>query len=335
MKKIVIVLFLALALVAFATAEAKVTGEFTYGFTASSDGFSGVFDTIETDLNATVDDNNSVYFSLVGAKDATTGLPSFVAVSAAEVTTDWGALLGLPVGVKTTLGYDSFGVGDSLTVTNYAFEDWGGYYLGTVDSIKTVVSLTDTLSFITASTFHNAMNNSVFSLAGSFGIVNFTVDYTTVGDGMFGFELKAAQDVASGINVAVAGGLSYNLNSDAAAGTQYKYGFGTGVTASGAYAGISFNGNDDNALADLGVDATYQVTDAVKLMVASRFDMSDAAVDTYLGTDLSASYSAGAACYTLGYAAVGDGYGSSVTGAFNAVSSLPNGGLYMTVDISF
>ena len=109
MKKIAIVLLMALALVSIATAEVVVSGELDYGFMLNADEFAGSFDKIEVDLNADVDDYNSVSIELEDdlktndIEDVWGFGDGSVNINWATLTTDWGALLDLPIGVTSTI----------------------------------------------------------------------------------------------------------------------------------------------------------------------------------------------------------------------------------------
>lgn len=334
MKKIAIVLLMALALVSIVAAEATVSGEFEYGMMVNSAAIGNEFDKVEFDFNATIDDYNTFSAELEAAGstptlDLAVASAGYVDFTWAEVTTDWGKLLGLPVGLTTTTGYDGFGYLDDA-FTGWGYEDVAAYYLPNGASTKVAVTVNDMFSF---DVDWNYMfdGSSIPVLVGATVAVDpvtVKVAYDMYAEN-FGAEVMFSTAVGDGMNLDVQAALDYDMTDGAA--NEYVYGFGAYFSAAGAMIGVSLNGDDVDALGDLGVDLNYGLSDALSADVAAGFDMRDGA-DTFQGLSVSATYAAGAVDYTLGYA-----YAAVDGGTFNynAEKAIADGGLFMNVQLDF
>lgn len=335
-RKIVLVLLMALALVSVATAEVTVSGEFEYGMMTNADEFAGEVDKIEVNINADIDEYNSFSMEIEDKDGGNATAGTIVGISWATVTTDWGALFSLPVGVTTTVGYDGFGFGDNLYATGWGLENFGGVGLNTEGSMALDIVPAEMVTLGAAMNFDpdQATTEKVEMAVGAavnVAPVSLEVYYVSANDdfaeGAFGTEALFSMAVADGMNLDVAGSFVYDLDTEA-----YYYGAGVGFSAFGALLGVSFNGNDVDALNNLGVDVNYGITEALSADVAALFDLTDAAADTFLGLDVSATYKAGAVSYTLGYL-YSDGYGADAN--YNAETACADGGVYMGVALDF
>lgn len=336
MKKIAIVLLMALALVSMATAEVVVSGELDYGFMADADFFAGKFDKIEVDLNADVDENNSIAIEIedklktndltmaVGGGTmlgASTGFG--LGLSYATLTTDWGAILDLPMGVTSTVGYDEFNVMSRYTATGWLLEEGGRYLLSTEAAVKLTITPSDTVTIGAATTFDRD-NDMVFGANVDIDPIGIGVNYATAAGGKFGTSVGFGMELSGDMTLDAAGYLDYAIDP-----STYDLGFGVGFGVAGALIGVGFEGNDVDILESLGADLNYGLTDELSTDVAMAYSIKNSEL---LSIDFSATYAAGAATYTLGYL-VTDGFGADWD--YNAITSLADGGVYFNATIDF
>lgn len=342
MKKIAIVLLMALALVSIATAEVVLSGEFEYGFMANADDFAGKFDKVELDINADIDEYNSFSMELeddiktndlviLTGIDPDTGDDIFsdtwLALNWATVTTDWGAMLDLPMGVTTTMGYDGFGYLDS-SVTGLGLENFGGFYLPKQGAMKVDITPSDMISLMVASSLGEWGSDIVVLVGTTVDVAPVTVKaaYDLEAEAM-AVDAVFGMDVADGMALEVQIPFWYNLADSPAVGSEYKLGAGVAFTAAGAEIGVSFAGNDDEILDSIGADLNYGLTDELSADVGMKYDMVDSELQ---GIDLSVAYAAGAVSYRLGYV-VSDGWGWD----YNAEAALADGGFYFNFGLDF
>jgi len=340
MKKALFVFLLAVLLCAgtvFA-GDVSLSGEFEYGAMTNGDDFAGNFDKIELDLSAAIDDYNTFSMEIEDQVKGNDIGNQSIGITYAEVATDWGLLFSLPVGVVTTIGYDGFSYGDEVGVTGWGLENFGGLGLDTEAAGKVDLSFNDLVSVMAAVNFDPNIGSTdeyemLFGAGLTLDPVSVFVTYKTQDGGALEAEAMFAAAVADGIDLSVAGSFYYDLDDAVLEETnEMVYGLGASVAAYGASLGISMNGNDTDALSLLGVDLNYAFTEKLCADVATIFDLSDAAADTFQGIDLSATYTAGAVGYTLGYL-YSDGNGS--TANYNSEAALADGGIYMAVRLDF
>ncbi|ADK82806.1 hypothetical protein [Sediminispirochaeta smaragdinae] len=361
MKKIALVLILALACVFVVSAEVSLTGEFDYGFMAgdpdAGPGFTGKFDKIELDFAVTMDDYNTFKAEIEdadGSNDLTAGAAGNLHLGYAEIVTDWGAQLGLPIGIVSTVGYDGFSIGDDFDITGWSLEDLGGIGLATEGAGQLEIMPNDMITLLLAGTFDADVDNNPGILVGgtfqndALGItVGFVSSDDTYAHNIFYTEDKYEMDLGNGMGLALSASLAYDLDYDVApsldgngdgsvtaadVNQEVEYGAGAFFTVAAAGFGVSMNGNDDDAINQLGLDATYALTDALSADVGTIFDLTDDADDNFLGLDVSATYAIGGAAYTLGYL-YSDGNGKAAN--YNSIPALADGGVYFKVCVDF
>lgn len=369
MKKIALVLILALACVFVVSAEMSLTGEFDYGFMAADqdtgDDFAGLFDKIELDFAVTMDDYNTFKVEIED-KDTTNDLTTYdLGLGYAEIVTDWGAQLGLPVGIVSTVGYDGFSIGDDFAITGWELEDLGGIELPKEGAGQVAIMPNDMITLLLAGNFDVDVDDDLAILVGgtfqndALGVtVGYITSDTDYAHSMFYTEAKYEMDLANGMGLGFSGSFLYDADHDDAlmasdaVNQESQYAFGVFYTVAAAGLGVSFDGNEDDAISKLGLDATYALTDALSADVGTIFflgDTDDSIVydDTFLGFDVSATYSVGNVSYTLGYL-YSDGYSGSAN--YNAVADFGDheyveatdeytdngqGGVYFNVKVDF
>ena len=331
MKKIAIVLLMALALVSMATAQAVVSGEFEYGMMTNADQFTQEFDKLEVDINADLDEYNSFSMEIEAPSAANlAGFNGYLDVTWATVTTDWGMLLDLPVGVSTTLGYNDFSYGDEIGVTGWGLEDMGGLGLNKEGAMKVDITASEMISLMAAAAFDPEKTatdtyDMVFGATVNVAPATIIVDYAIVDDkASFGTEAWAGFALGGDMTLDAGGSFTYDMDAET-----YVYGFGAGFGVAGAVLGVSFDGNDDVAIQDLGFDVNYGLTDEVSADVGVLYDVDGSEL---YGVDFSVAYAAGAVSYRLGYL-YSDGMGGDAN--YNAESANSDGGVYFNMGLDF
>ncbi len=350
MKKLGIILTVAAVLFAFAipvfASEDTFTGEFTFGAMTPFDAPKGAigFSNMYTDVSLAVDDYNTVLFELAGSLAFTQDIATFTVdpvtgdvtinqgamfkVPYFQLTTDLGAALGLPVGLKNTAGLTSL-YSSKYEVTGHAYErtkvrSWidplawkfqVGTDMATVDLGlgfgEGLEDLNDIGVLVTVPEVGPASVEAWY-------LAQDNADYK----GKVGFDVKATGLVGGMLSVAA------GFMDDMAMET-WAYGVGASVVYSPATIGVSLNGDDVNTVDQLGIDVDAMLTDNYGATVAAGLSLADG-MDTFQGADLSVYAKAGAATWRLGYVITdGNGYyyGCAVGG--------PDGGLYLNADIDF
>jgi len=327
MKKLWILL-VALALLATAPIFADVTlsGEFmgygSWDFSNSADPASAGFPKVELNLNAAVGDFNTLKLELdsegkdwSGWKDPDgnftftdtnpdTGVVSEVAIAPGNVAiddlrlvTDWGAALGLPVGVTTTVGYfDTYFTGWYY----YDSSGWTWYYPWDNMVVEQGPKATGAVQVDVAAgpanihVYHdgdyNFMAGVDAAFAGASVYVAYGTNYATFGDGDLSVEAAyAIMDIAN-----VGAFFRYGLGDSA-----YTWGANVGAGFGMIHVAAGLEGDNVDALDNIVAEATLAPADAAKIWVAAYMDLGGAS--SFGGLDVGASYKVGAAEFALGY----------------------------------
>ena len=334
MKKILLVLLMAMALVSVATAEVTLSGEFDYGMMTDGDVFGGSFDKIELDLAADIDEYNTFEMEIEDTSAGNDPAGTTLDLNYATVTTDWEALLDLPIAVTTTVGLDGFSGGDNHDVTGWGLEAMGGFGINKEGAAKIDLGVAEGVGVYAAMNFDTVTADESEILLGAtldFAPVSAELYYVNVGDGYaegaFGAEASFVTEVGDGMDLSIAGSMIMDLDDTVGAGNEMLYGAGVAFAAAGATLGVSVDGNDDVALANVGFDANYGLTDDLAADLGIKYDLD---ASELLCVDVSAAYSAGAVTYRLGYV-VTDGFGAD----YNAIVANTDGGVYLNVNVDF
>ncbi|MGQ9616732.1 MAG: hypothetical protein ACUVWJ_10090, partial [Spirochaetota bacterium] len=139
--------------------------------------------------------------------------------------------------------------------------------------------------------------------------------------GKFGVDVKAA-DLLDGM-LGLAAGFMYDTVNEV-----YAYGVGASVKYNIVTAGVSFNGNKDNPMNQMGIDVDAALTDQFGATFAMGLSFAEGA-DTFQGADISGYAKAGGATWRVGYIITENGY------AYGSNVSAPEGGLYFSAGIDF
>jgi hypothetical protein len=139
--------------------------------------------------------------------------------------------------------------------------------------------------------------------------------------GAFGADVKAT-DLLNGM-LGLAAGFKY----DSVAET-WAYGVGASVKYNIVTAGVSLNGNDVDALNQMGIDVDAALTEKYGATFAMGLSFAEGA-DTFQGADISGYVKAGGATWRVGYIITENGY------AYGSNVAAPEGGLYFSAGIDF
>lgn len=340
MKKIAIVLLMALALVSIATAEVVVSGEFDYGFMSDGDEYAGSFDKIEIDLTASIDEYNTFEMELED-KNKSDDIGDTVAfINFAKVITDWSGLFSLPISVSTEIGYNDYSIGDN-DITQYSYEN---FKVGTDKSGGGVLELgfNEMISLSAGVIFDpDAGNNAdgktasdaAFSATVDYAPVKITASYSTVKDGYFYMEGVLGLEAGPGMLDAQA---MLWTDNDSDATDAYGYGVGVNYGIADAVIGVSFKGMENQSAEFLGLSVGYALNEIVGIDLGTNFYLGDSDLvskDTFLGLDASVSVAASdSVSYRVGYL-YSDGHGKLAK--LNSITYLADGGGYMSVKVDY
>ena len=357
-KTLLFALTIALALVcAPVFAEVSISGELDYSAMMNDDETAGEFDKIELDFAADIDDFNSVAIEVeddiknndLEANDVT----SSINIDYAVAITDWGGMLGLPFSMTTTIGYEDFYAGDDNYITGWEYEATGGIYMDKEGAVKLSLGFMDGMinpfaayNFDSNDKLENdgTVNDSTEVLLGlkvAMAPVVANVYYLTASenrpDGEFGVDALVSVPLdEDGMKLDLAGTYDSNLDSDAAEGDEYQWGFGAAYYFSDFEVGASMKGNDDQSTEYLGVEAKYFMNEMLTFAIAPNFYLGDNDdIDTFLGLVFMADVAVNDMfSYRLGYL-YSDGYGEacSYTPAYETAAE--DGGVFVGCNVNF
>jgi hypothetical protein len=338
-------------------ADVTLSGEFM-GFAGGNfeDPWDQSFPKIEFNGAAEIDDFNTLKFEFdvegsdfSGYTDETGGnewldddgeeitvAPRNVALDDIRLVTDFGAALGLPIGLTTTVGYfDTYFTGwyyyDSVGWTWYY--DWPN---GVVNQGPTTAGAVQVDVAIDPVNVHLYMDGAaedfMFGLDAAFAGLSAWIAYgwsglDAIGDG--GLAVEAA----------------YNIMDMADVGAFFRYDLDASTWTGGLNAGASFGmihaalgleadsesaSTLDNAVFEVSLNPAEPAT----IAVAAFMDLGEDSVagEKFAGLDVSGSYMVGAAKFALGYAYAPEG--GSVT-VYPSGDNFAVNGLYFGVDVDF
>jgi len=327
MRKLLVVLS-ALLLVAFAVpafADVSWTGEFTFGgITTFSEG-EGAYDygNLYTDAEWSVDDYNTVLFEFSGS--ITTGWD----VGAAYLSSDLGSALGLGVGLTVKTGYTSLG-------TN-AYSVSGNGYEAVVDFSTDENGLFFSFDLGTATLdagFTWGENDygvvlTVPEVGPAEVSVAYIIDDSADFEGVFGAEAEVSEIGPASLAL----GFYYNVPNE-----EWAYGLGVSAGFGIATVGAGLNGNNNDALNDVGIDLNLAPADEYGIDVGIGLSMAEGA-ETFQGADVAAYYKVGASTWYVGYLVTENGYAydapTNSKATLDASGNPVGGGFYIKGDIDF
>jgi len=349
MKKLWILL-VAVAMLGAAPLFADVTlsGEFMGFGSTDFDTMSGAFPKVELNLNAVIDDFNTLSLELDSEGSSWSGWDSAVpgtfvdddgedvtvaarsvAVDDIRLVTDWGAALGLPVGVKTTIGYfDTYFTGwyyyDASGWTWYY--DWPNKLVNQGPDANGAVQLDVAAGPVNVHLYTDGAGEDFMAgLSGGFAGASFWLAYGTTyqafGEGNLAVEAAyAIMDIAN-----VGGFFRFGL-----ADSSWTYGVNLGADFGMVHAAAGLEGDSVDALDNIVVELALAPVDPAKIAVVAFMDLGGA--DAFSGLDVSASYMVGAAKFALGYAYAPAG---GATIVYPSGDNYAANGFYLGVDVDF
>lgn len=331
MKKLWILL-VALALMAAApifASDVTLSGELMgYGETDFDGPMSGAFPKVELNLAAMVDDYNTVKLELDsegGDWDAHN-----VAVDDFRLITDWGAALGLPIGLKTTVGYF-----DTYFTGWYYYENsgWAWYYdwdNGIPEQgpdTNGAVQVDVAAGPVNIHWYNDgAGRDFMVGVDGGFAGLSFWLaygsDWFAIADGELSVE--AAYAIMDMANASLF--FRYNLGSSA-----LTYGLNLGADFSMFHIGAGLEGDDVDFVDNIVAEISVSPVEAATLALAAFMDVGGAEV--FAGLDVSGIYKVGAAEFAVGYMYTPDA-ASHPPAYFKADQFAPNG-LYLAAYVGY
>jgi hypothetical protein len=342
MRKVILLIMSVLLVVAFAVpamADVSFSGRildtFVTAFAPKDGKATSNYYYLYTDLTAEVDEYNTVLLEFWGSPTVpTAGVQPFPGgiwgVSAAYLDTDVGAWAGLPVGVVARLGNFWVSAGRKYEVTVRATER-AGYTDSQINGINATVdfgignvavgtSIGDSWGPVAAQTL--PAQQLILNLP-ELGPVDFQAYLFSRGQEefkpQFGANAKVMIDPVS-----AAAGFYYDMAGE-------TYGYGVGATASFGMlkVGAGLNGNKDDALNFLNLEAGAEVIENVGVDVGVGLSFASGA-DTFQGAEISAWVAPGASTWRVGYTITsGNAYTHTTT------AMLADGGLFVQGDVSF
>ena len=259
-----------------------------------------------------------------------------IALDDIRLVTDFGAALGLPFGLKTTVGYfDTYFTGwyyyDSVGWTWYY--DWPNGMPQQGPSTAGAVQVDVAIDPVNLHLYVNGdASQEMFGLDAAFGGLSAWLAYgfeglDAVGEGLFSFEA------------------AYNVMDMADVGAFFRYDLGGETWTGGLNAGASFGmihaalgleaDSESDSTLDNGVfEVSLSPSEAAKIAVAAFLDLGEDSVagEKFGGLDVSASYMVGAAKFAVGYAYAPEG-GSVVV--YPSGDNFAVNGLYFGVDVDY
>jgi hypothetical protein len=340
----------------------KLSGEFTFGFITPFDSeFAGVgFANAYIDFTWWPDEYNSLLFEINVAKEYNEspiiGGGSGVTFPYFELTTDIGSYFGLPIGVKNTAGISSLYT-NKYEVTGHAWErtevrtaidplfwkiwtDFGMVQVTVAIGIgqNTSIAAPWTGGVPVAKGAYNDFG--IYAFLPAIGPAEVEAWYLAQDDpdikGILGGSVKA-DGLLDGM-LGIAGGFRYNLQDDSGGAGENYWGWGAGASVDfmGATLGVSANGNNTDALLDLGIDLEYAFMGDFGVYGTAGMTFAEGAPSTYLGSEFGAFVKVGGAKWTVGYLLDADeNDGRNYSYSVAEVTFASKGGLFVVADIDF
>jgi hypothetical protein len=344
MKKVILLIMSALLIFALAVPamadvswSGRLLGSMVTAFAPKDGKATYSYYYLYTDLIAEVDEYNTLTFEFGGNGASTSGVSASWVVDAAFIDTDVGAYFGLPVGVMGTFGnfwactrkYEAtwhawertpirqcyhinavkatldFGMGDLAVLTSIG-DDFDAGTAG-IQPVQAVILNLPELGPVDLEVFMYGMGQDEFKpiIAGDAKIAFAPVD-VAVG---FGFDLAKGAHLGTG-------------------GTDWTYGIGAAADLGTFRAGAAINGNNTDALNQVALEAGAELMEGLRADVGVGLSLASGA-DTFQGAEISVALEPGASTWRIGYIITQNSY------SYTAVTSLKDGGLFVTGDLSF
>jgi len=306
--------------------DVTLSGEFMGFGSTDFNTMSGAFPKVELNLSAAIDDFNTLKLEM----DSEGGdWPGNVGLDDIRLVTDWGAALGLPVGVKTTVGYfDTYFTGwYYYENSGWAFYyDWPNLLVNQGPDANGAVQVDVAAGPVNVHLYTDGAGQDVMAgIDAAFAGLSFWLAYGTTyaafGDGTLAVEAAyAIMDMAN-----VGAFFRYGLASEA-----FTYGLNVGADFSMFHVGAGLEGDDVDALDNIVVEATLAPVDPAKIAVVAYMDLGG---EAFAGLDVSAAYKVGAANFILGYMYRADG--AVAAPVYFSADNYSADGFYLGVDVDY
>lgn len=309
--------------------DITLSGEFMGFGSTDFDTMSGAFPKVELNLNAAIDDVNTLKLEM----DSEGGdWPGNVGLDDVRLITDWGAALDLPLSVKTTIGYF-----DTYFTGWYYYEnsgwswyyDWDNLLVQQGPDANGAVQLDVGFGPVNFHWYNDgAGQDFMVGLDGAFAGLSFWLAYGSTfqafGDG--NLSVEAAYSVLDRINAS----LFFRYGLPAAA---YTFGVNLGANFGGLHIGAGLEGDNaaDSFLDNVVIELTYAVTDAAKVAAVAFMDLGGP--EAFAGVDISGAYKVGAANFIVGY--MYRPAGAVAAPVYFSADNYSADGLYLGVDVDY
>jgi hypothetical protein len=329
MKKLLVLSALLglLALPAF-SADVSFGGDLTYG--AISDFSEVAEDTNATiDMKGSVDDYNSVAISLKGIGGA-------VNTEKAVITTDVGAWLDLPVGVRLQWGYDDpdwnwFGdisvfEKESMSAASMA-EYWGldAYITAGMFELEIAGDPASSNFLVGAALMEpiEGLNAELYFWQGDAALGSWEESQIHFGAGYGG--------AFGDFDLEVGANFMYDMEENVT--NAWAYGFAVTGAFSMIYGEVALTGNETDALNRVYVYATVAPIELLKIFVDAELSLADG-TEAFQGAEFGLEFETGATWWAVGYQINNDTFENLNSPAAPA-ATLPDGGLFFYWDINY
>jgi hypothetical protein len=305
MKKLIVLVaaLLLVSMAAFAQSDVTFSGEVEQRWSMDLNNKSYYqAPVVEVKLDAVVDDTAKLYIELEEGATPGSAAPfdwGFAGpFDKANFTLDVGAIFDLPVGVTVITGIDEYDLFDAAKVTPGEFED----VIGTdwvLFGHQVDIAVNDMIAVRALWANDPGVIGYSFGVAVTYDPVYVEVGYVEVGSaeldpkdtGVGDVEVGAEfiQDVADGINVAVAASLDYDLNESTTDDSAFMYGAGVNVTYNEMItAGGAVRGMTDSELNSAQIDISIMPLETVTIFLFAGLgldgDLYDDLFDSFEGS---------------------------------------------------
>jgi len=336
MKKLLIlsVLLGLMALPMFAS-DISFGGDVTFGFIGDFGDNENEVTDATVDLMATIDDYNSLTINTDGLEGG-----AWTGISKILVSTDVGALFGLPVGVVINWGWDDPDMNEFQNISGYGNEDpwdfsspsgeyWGLDFLvsynfiefefafnpgGTVSGVNTG----DLLVGLAAKEPIPGLNAEVYYYQNESAIDEF-------GEGRIGVDAAYSAEFSG---FALDAGVYFGFDLLDTAANAWAYGVGLSGAYSIATVTVGLDGNETDALNTLSATAVVAPVDLLDIYVGMWYDVANSDL---VEADLGVNPHLGAVEMYLGYL-IDNGAGGD---NFNAPPGIGDNAAYVKFDVNY
>ncbi|MBA7557636.1 hypothetical protein ES705_50400 [subsurface metagenome] len=309
--------------------DVTFSGEFRFGFTTLFDPLKDVasYGKLELDIAAAVDDYNTVEIEFDAEQ------PAFdVDCAYFKLVTDLGAAFDLPVGLTVTSGWFESWTQGYECVTGLETECVVDGFIADGEPASVAIGIgTDMVNLNVAfsvAELEDEWDMLIEADLPEIGPASADIYYSIRDNdefkGAFGVEACATVDP-----VTIGVGFDYNTLLET-----WAYGVGASAGVSMATIGVGLNGNDVEALNQLGFDVNIAPADEYGLDVGALLSFAEGA-ETFQGFEGSAYYKAGAAEIRAGYLYTESGFAYKAENTSNDVGPGLGGGLFVRFDIDF